>query len=583
MYQLFRPDLTLNTTDTALCTGSDIQLEVNSMQGAVYNWSPSDGLTNSTIASPVASIDSSIIYQIGVSSLNLINGDSLYCFVKDSIQIDVYPNIQPIVNGDTVYCAGAGLLTISNAINFTDFIWAYESTFDSVVSQADSFVFEEILSTWIYISLTDSFGCPQIDSVQMVNGSIVHNVSDTIFNCLYDSLFIETGIQDSFVLQYDWYLDGVPLNGMDIDTVVFPPGQSGELQLAYQTIYNCEDTLTIDIEMAPDFVYILPKDLIFCDSVIQFQLPGILNTPVVYNMEGTAIDPSQLGFYIDTLLSTETYYLQFTDSVGCVYTDSIDVDLDMFNASLWGDTIICQGVDTLSIDISEDGIYEIVWSEDATIIEQIDSTTIIVAPQQTNNYSAIVRSQSGCTDTVETTVIFLTNPVLIDLQPSADTIFDGQSLLISSLYDTNYQYQWYVEDQLVNNNSSSIEYNLNQSGFVVLQVTDQRGCVGLDTAWIFYISTECDNQTVFTPNAFTPDGDGVNDHWQPFSNSLVAYTYRIYDRWGNCVYDSDKEPGGWNGVYKGQRLRPDVYGFVLLGTCIDGAEYVKKGNITLIR
>jgi gliding motility-associated-like protein len=59
--------------------------------------------------------------------------------------------------------------------------------------------------------------------------------------------------------------------------------------------------------------------------------------------------------------------------------------------------------------------------------------------------------------------------------------------------------------------------------------------------------------------------------------------FRIFDRWGELIFESTNRLDGWNGTYKGKQLDPDVYDYYLQATCIDGNEAIIKGNITLLK
>ncbi len=60
--------------------------------------------------------------------------------------------------------------------------------------------------------------------------------------------------------------------------------------------------------------------------------------------------------------------------------------------------------------------------------------------------------------------------------------------------------------------------------------------------------------------------------------------FAVYDRWGNIVYESKKlYDNGWDGTLKGEKLSTDVYTFYLKAYCINGEEYIHKGNVTLLR
>jgi gliding motility-associated-like protein len=86
----------------------------------------------------------------------------------------------------------------------------------------------------------------------------------------------------------------------------------------------------------------------------------------------------------------------------------------------------------------------------------------------------------------------------------------------------------------------------------------------------------------YIPNAFTPNGDGVNDSFYLYGQSgVTVHDFKVFDRWGEKVHDSLSP---WDGKYRGQLCQPGVYVYTfsigLFGRAIDVQE---KGSITLIR
>jgi gliding motility-associated-like protein len=88
-------------------------------------------------------------------------------------------------------------------------------------------------------------------------------------------------------------------------------------------------------------------------------------------------------------------------------------------------------------------------------------------------------------------------------------------------------------------------------------------------------------QQVFLPNAFTPNGDGVNDHFAPISQfALNAYRFQIFNRWGELIFDATAPGTGWDGTWKGVDQEGGVYIYVLRAAEIEG---VATGTVTLVR
>ena len=85
------------------------------------------------------------------------------------------------------------------------------------------------------------------------------------------------------------------------------------------------------------------------------------------------------------------------------------------------------------------------------------------------------------------------------------------------------------------------------------------------------------------PNAFSPDGDGVNDIWKVGYRSLLEFKCWIFDRNGRKLYYFDNPSGGWDGQAHGKTVSPGVYFYVIEAVGADGVKYKKGGDINIIR
>lgn len=118
-----------------------------------------------------------------------------------------------------------------------------------------------------------------------------------------------------------------------------------------------------------------------------------------------------------------------------------------------------------------------------------------------------------------------------------------------------------------------------------VRVTNIYGCVAGDA---ISISTFCKNSQVFVPNAFTPDGDGLNDVLMVRGKGIFVTSFRIFNRWGELVFQktnfnpNDKQYG-WDGKVRGILASPDVFVFTAEVVCDNGIKYTYKGNTTLLK
>ena len=85
------------------------------------------------------------------------------------------------------------------------------------------------------------------------------------------------------------------------------------------------------------------------------------------------------------------------------------------------------------------------------------------------------------------------------------------------------------------------------------------------------------------PTAFSPNGDGSNDVLYVRGGAIETMNLKIFNRWGQLVFESNRLENGWDGTFNGKPQEMDAYAFVLNVTFIDGTTFLKKGNVTLLR
>ena len=124
--------------------------------------------------------------------------------------------------------------------------------------------------------------------------------------------------------------------------------------------------------------------------------------------------------------------------------------------------------------------------------------------------------------------------------------------------------------------------------FYELFVVDNNGCTA--SAELF-VNVDSD-RNVFIPNIFTPNGDGINDFFSPFTGIGVdtVMNFQIFDRWGEEVFAiQDFLPGdseaafGWNGTFRNEPASQGVYYYLIQVRFIDGVVLLFRGDVTLAR
>jgi gliding motility-associated-like protein len=88
---------------------------------------------------------------------------------------------------------------------------------------------------------------------------------------------------------------------------------------------------------------------------------------------------------------------------------------------------------------------------------------------------------------------------------------------------------------------------------------------------------------VYIPSAFTPNNDGVNDVAEVFAINPKSFSFKIYNRWGELVFESYDVSNKWNGTFKGEDCPQDNYSYILDVTMQNDKTYHKQGGILLLR
>jgi gliding motility-associated-like protein len=200
-------------------------------------------------------------------------------------------------------------------------------------------------------------------------------------------------------------------------------------------------------------------------------------------------------------------------------------------------------------------------------------TTRTIRVQTPGVYSVLVENAEGCeaSDSVEFTL-----SISPDINIGEDTTICVNSPTQLGIDIPYTSYDWNTEE--------TTQYIVTQTeGIYRLTVTDDLGCVGSDSLFIT-VDPEALPSELFVPNAFTPNGDNLNEIF-PYKNEVIqpAYYITIFSRWGEKLFDSRKSnTTNWDGYYKGQKVPPTTYMYFVYYRGCDGNARTTKGTVQVI-
>lgn len=237
------------------------------------------------------------------------------------------------------------------------------------------------------------------------------------------------------------------------------------------------------------------------------------------------------------------------------------------------DQFLCRG-DSVQLDGSGGDTYlwlPPVYLDDATIEDPT-----VQAPPTNMFYQMVAYNTYGCPDTDEVSVFLYPDPVI--------DAGEDQVMVLGGFADLNAtggsSYSWTpttsLSDPLIPNPIATPE----DTTVYVVVGTDINGCVDTDSVTIFVI----EESSIVTPNAFTPNGDGVNDSYKPTFVGLGQITdFTIYNRWGSLLYATEDPTLGWDGLYNGIEQEVGTYVVVIKGLNQFGDVVVKTTTLALLR
>jgi gliding motility-associated-like protein len=253
-----------------------------------------------------------------------------------------------------------------------------------------------------------------------------------------------------------------------------------------------------------------------------------------------------------------------------------------------GDAIICIG-DQVTLTASADVPGTFLWQPGGET-----TPNITVSPTETTIYS--VEFTSDCYILNETVNVEVSPGFIIDsivITPPGE-VFEGTPITLEAfttppiLLDPFYIW-------LNGQDTIGAGGNLNPFNTIAPSILDDEveaqlftfdllifDAVGCDAAAAVEILVK--NSEYDIPNAFTPDNDGLNDNFKVLKNDGVTIVeFKVFNRWGQLVYDNENGDQGWDGKQNGKDAPSDVYAYVILLRFGDGSEKMEKGEVTLLR
>jgi gliding motility-associated-like protein len=330
--------------------------------------------------------------------------------------------------------------------------------------------------------------------------------------------------------------------------------QSGSYQQILSTVNGCDSILNLEIEIQRSGKAEIEKEA--CDSII------------VNNVSYT-----QSGIYKQILQS----------SSGCDSTLTLDLTIKPGNPSTLDagkDTSICEG-ETIELNGIFTGNASFNWQGARGNFDHPDQLTTSFYSNIVGNERIYLYAEDDCKQWLDSLDIQILPNQFVRV--TGDTIIDpckNQEIRFTASGGTKYTWTPSSYIECLDPPCSHVLLKSNrESRFTI---TTDGPCAFPANLNLSLSQTQSD---VYLPTAFSPNGDNINDIFQPIFNcdAVTFFNLQIFDRWGNLLFESNDQNKGWDGRQQDEYLNPGVYPYVLQYELHGTGNKVKSGDVTIIR
>lgn len=562
--------------DTLSCFKQKLNIQAGSATpGARFEWTGPNGFT-SNLARP--EIQDSGVYTLKVTDPN-------GCESIKQIYISKFSDI-PILNLNSsngfISCKDSTVkLTIQTTTQSKKIIWIGPNGFSA---NSDSIT---AIEPGVYrVIITNDYGCIATDSVtiQDIRKLPAFTVANDSLNCKRNSVNLNLNSNDTD-LTFSWsgpnnFTSSLKNPAVQTGGTYFVTVSNSADCKLIQMLQISIDTLTPDLDLSADTITCLRNSApVKASSSLQgFTMKWSGPNGFTYTLPQFATKIP--GRYFCTITnprsgcsnSSFVDVLEDTNRIQNIFTQSIPSSCNLNNGKL----IINQIV-------GGKAPYKYSFDNGLSFINDISSTDF--AP---GNYNLIVEDVNGCQFSIPFQIIE-TGDVKLQVSPKIELLFGTKqklNLIVLSNPNDVISIIWSPSDQLSCSDCLNPELTADHDALINVTVTDKNGCSA--TASIQLIVKK--ENKVYFPNAFSPNGDNINDYFYPIGLPANApiNILNIYDRWGNLVFGKkdfilSSEKDGWGGTSGNhEKLNPGVYVYMVEIQDVDGPK-IYSGDISLIQ
>ena len=573
------------------CVPFDVQFFNNSINATEYQWDFFDN-TTSTEFEPSHSFQNTGIYYV-----QLIASDPDACNIADTTYVTVLALNPDEVTAEFEYeviCETVGIYF--DAQTWPGILHAWDFGDGTFSTQSDPYhVFPAAGETYtvtlhVYSEAPDCFADQTYSTDIFIPENVTSApVSDVVFGCIPVSVNFSNNSTNATNFEWDFGVNGeisteenasftfLEAGDYEVTLTAFNPESCNEQDIS-TVLVSALDTIII-----AEFNYILPP---ICDEqnvVFETDYPEF--TEYQWNFgDGNSSTEANPNHIYSTF---GTYEVSLIVSSFCSPPDSISYEIVLEEPPLVDGEITLfpqNGCMPLSIEVAGEGnAVSYLWNfGDGTTAEGLTAThTYETAGTYGISFTAIDSSTCNISLTQNTSVeVYQTAIAAFEMSSNVTeasvtpTFFTNNSQFADS-------YLWDFGDGNTSEEENPTHlYETTGTFEVCLQAINEENC----NDEVCQTITVLPQIYIGVPTAFSPNSDQLNDIlFVEGRHNIDFMLFRIFNRWGEMVFETKDPNEGWNGIYKDLEQETEVYVFTLVANLVSGRQVTEQGNVTLLR
>ena len=551
--------------DNSICSSEPVTLTGNpSLPGGSFQWLLGNEVGNSITSSPSETTDFGLVYTLNGCPSDIIE-----------FTVEVIPT--PVVSvSDISICIGQeGTLIAQPSILGGTFNWLDDGASTQSISASPD-------STTDYSVLYTLNGCTsQLTSASIIVNPIPELTIEDIGICEGQSGILNAvaSIEGG---AYSWQGFNESSSFLEVSPLI-----SSNYSVSYE-LNNCSSSVVnalVTVTEQPQLSY---ENQGICEG----ESTSITVTPSVCGGEYLWLPGNQItqSITVSPILTTEYQVMYQINGCQTDY-ETITVFVDAMPQTTF-DVNVTSGCPPLNVVFTNttDNTLGCVWSiASESTFTGCENTSFTFYEEGCYDITLTTETPFGCPGvmTMNNLICVLPNPE-IDFSMSTNQISYGSSEVSFVNNSSNaVDYIWNFGDGSTDSlfNPGSYEYDVNEEEFFIVSLTGttELGCS--DSVQLLVNVNQ--DEVLFAPNAFTPDGDGLNDSWFPTVSAGIDenfFSVKVFNRWGELIFEAKDFYSSWDGTYQGNAVQIGTYTYSIhYKRKQDEERKVIVGHISLVR